>query len=236
MDHHLTAFTDDSAAAKAQTGIAYPATAATSPNHELPAGDAIRLRAAHRSVLRISHGQVWATLTFKNAHSAADMPSRAGDHFLARGDSLTLMAGEEVVLETYAIGYASSARYSWQSVQESALPTLAAATAARSDWQTGVAQPMKDLRHAGGLLMAAAGRLLQGLVCNAGGLITETASRFAILFIANRPDGTSAGGSFDSKNANKSGDCANRPAAGTRDAGAPMAVANLCKKPAAWRL
>ena len=76
----------------------------------LEAGRAITLQARHASVLRITRGRVW--LTFNPA--AQDPSVRTGDHFLSRGESLSLVAGEVVVMESYGLGDAPSADYSWE--------------------------------------------------------------------------------------------------------------------------
>ncbi len=81
----------------------------------LEAGRAITLQARHASVLRITRGRVW--LTF---NPGAQAPSaRAGDHFLARGESLSLAPGEVLVMESYGPGDAPSAYYSWEPAQVS---------------------------------------------------------------------------------------------------------------------
>ena len=76
----------------------------------LEAGRAITLQARHASVLRITRGRAW--LTF---NPGAQAPSaRTGDHFLGRGESLSLVPGEVVVMESYGPGDAPSAYYSWE--------------------------------------------------------------------------------------------------------------------------
>ena len=61
---------------------------------KLGAGRALTLRASQAGVLRIAHGRVWAT--FDSA--SQDIQVRAGDHFLGRGESLALRAGESLVI------------------------------------------------------------------------------------------------------------------------------------------
>ena len=81
----------------------------------LTAGQAITLRAKAISVLRIAHGRVWVTVTEVGPYSRV----MAGDHFLSRGDSLTLLPGQELVMEPFgrgcrrhaSSGYAQLARW-----------------------------------------------------------------------------------------------------------------------------
>ncbi len=63
---------------------------------KLGAGRALTVHASQAGVLRIAHGRVW--LTFSNA--GHDLRVRAGDHFLSRGESLSLAGGEAVVMES----------------------------------------------------------------------------------------------------------------------------------------
>lgn len=77
---------------------------------KLGAGRALSLQARHAGVLRIAHGRVWATLDNPEQNST----QRAGDHFLSRGDSLFLQSGESLVMESFGIGHASSAYFSWE--------------------------------------------------------------------------------------------------------------------------
>lgn len=76
----------------------------------LEAGRAVTLQARQASVLRITHGRVW--LTFNPG--ARDPSARTGDHFLSRGESLSLAAGEALVMEAYGPADAPSAYYSWE--------------------------------------------------------------------------------------------------------------------------
>lgn len=76
---------------------------------KLGAGRALTLHARHAGMLSIQHGRVW--LTFNNA--GQDLRVRAGDHFLNCGESLSLPAGGTVVIESYGLGHAPSAYFSW---------------------------------------------------------------------------------------------------------------------------
>ena len=73
---------------------------------KLGAGRALTLHAAQSGVLRIAHGRVWATFDA----ASLDAQVRAGDHFLSRGESLMLQAGESLVMESFSGGHARARR------------------------------------------------------------------------------------------------------------------------------
>ncbi len=75
----------------------------------LGAGRAATLRVREPGVLRIKRGRVWAT--FENAQQ--DVRVRAGDHFLARGESLDLLPGQTVVIESLGSKPSAAALFSW---------------------------------------------------------------------------------------------------------------------------
>lgn len=77
---------------------------------KLGAGQALALRARRDGVLYVTHGRVWATFD----HADARPSTRAGDHFLSRGDSLTLHPGESLVMEPLGQGHQPSAYLSWE--------------------------------------------------------------------------------------------------------------------------
>ena len=108
----------------------------------LTAGQAITLRAKAIRVLRISHGRVWVTVTGAEADSCVI----AGDQFLGEGDSLTLLPGQELVMEPFGNGEKTTAQFSWAPPGAAASKTQTAATA---NWHGGVQQPLLNLRHAG---------------------------------------------------------------------------------------
>ena len=122
----------------------------------LEAGHAVTLRAKALSVLRIAHGRVWVTVTGVGPYSRVI----AGDHFLSRGDRLTLLPGQEVVMEPFGRGEKTSVRFSWGPPGAAAAVVPIVPTA---HWRGGVLQPLLDLRHAGGLAVRAMGRLVLGL-------------------------------------------------------------------------
>lgn len=82
---------------------------------KLGAGRALTFHARQAGVLSIRHGRVW--LTFNNAEQ--DLRVRAGDHFLDRGESLSLSAGESVVMESFGLGQTPSACFGWEPAQAS---------------------------------------------------------------------------------------------------------------------
>lgn len=135
--------------------------APASNSRALLAGKAVTLRAQQLSVLRIAQGRVWATLTDAGCYSRV----LAGDHFLSQGQSLTLLPGQELVMESFnapASSHTATAHFSWE--------TAGVAASARQDARPGhratgmgVLQPLRDLRQALGLVAGACGRLVRGL-------------------------------------------------------------------------
>jgi hypothetical protein len=87
---------------------------------KLGAGRALSLQARHAGVLRIAHGRVWATFDRADRRSS----TRAGDHFLSRGDDLFLQAGESLVMESFGIGHVPSAYFSWEPARASRSETV----------------------------------------------------------------------------------------------------------------
>jgi hypothetical protein len=165
----------------------------------LPAGQAVKLRARKLSILRIAHGRVWVTVTEVGPYSRVI----AGDHFLSRGDSLTLLAGQELVMEPFGRGEMTSAQFSWGPPGAGAPITQLAAT---PNWRGGVMQPLLDLRHAGGLAARAMGRLLLGLGHAFVAEVERVGNYVAMIFVADDASRSGAGGTFD---------------AARRDSGAP---------------
>jgi hypothetical protein len=157
---------------------------------KLGAGRALTLRASQAGVLRIAHGRVWATFDF----ASQDIQVRAGDHFLGRGESLSLRAGESLVMESFSAGHAASAYFSWE-------PTAACAevTAMKepSGWRAGVMQPLVDLRAAFGLAASALGRLARGLAVGAAAGVEAVLTPFALVFVTARARPHVVGHDFD---------------------------------------
>ena len=156
---------------------------------KLGPGRALTLRATRPSVLRIAQGLVW--LTFDNAHH--DGGVRGGDHFLGAGDSVRLLSGQALVMESYSApgpSVALAAFFSWDPLPA----TSSVATASRRvpvfstgpAWRNDVLQPLSDLRAAFVLAGKASARLLCGLAGTSGVALRAMAPRFAIDFVAVR--------------------------------------------------
>ena len=120
--------------------------ARVSTDRKIDAGQAVSLRAEQPSVLRITHGRVWLTLSETSPCS----PVLAGDHFLSQGQSLTLLAGQALVMESFpssASKHPATAHFSWE--------TPGLVTSATAD--------AKPAHQALGLVASACSRLVQGL-------------------------------------------------------------------------
>ena len=180
MDHHSS--TPSKAIGDQLPTLNQANAAPVSAYRELAAGKAVTLRAMQLSVLRIAHGRVWATLSDVGPYSRV----LAGDHFLSRGQSLTLLPGQELVMESFgssANGFATTAHFSWETsgVAASAVQDSTPAQHAKG---IGVLQPLRDLRYALGLIAGASGRLVQGLAHGAATGPLMLLNTFAITFIA----------------------------------------------------
>ncbi|MEO8389103.1 MAG: DUF2917 domain-containing protein [Polaromonas sp.] len=156
---------------------------------KLGVGRALTLRASQAGVLRIAHGRVWAT--FDGA--SQDIHARAGDHFLMRGESLTLRAGESLVMESFSTGHAASAYFSWE---PASVRVEVPQEADAAGWRTGVLQPLVDLRAAFGLAAGAVLRLGRGLIRVAAAALEAVLTPVAAGFVAARRQ-PAAGHDFD---------------------------------------
>lgn len=140
---------------------------------KLEAGQAVTLRPHEAGVLRISRGQVWATLDGPHRGPGNDL----GDHFLIPGESLALLAGQRLVLEPWDAAGPAPAWFGWD-------PQFAAAEQPRRavrGWSVAVLQPLGDLRLAlGGLTRALAG------VAGAVVRLTAGLAGFALDLVADR--------------------------------------------------
>lgn len=146
---------------------------------KLDSGRAVTVRAGQSGTLRIAHGRVWAT--FEKAGD--DIDRRGGDHFLSRGDSLAVRAGDALVLEPYGHGHLPAAYYSWE-------PAAAnSAVRAQAGDVPGVLQSLRDLRVALGLVATALGRLARGLVGGTRAGVEGAATGAAMVFVAERGRG-----------------------------------------------
>jgi hypothetical protein len=166
----------------------------------LESGEAVKLRAKKLSVLRIGHGRVWVTLSEVGPYSRV----LAGDHFLSRGDSLTLLPGQELVMEPFGRGEKTSAQFSWGSPGAVAPVVQVLPTA---NWRGGVMQPLLDLRHAGGLAVRAMGRLVLGLGHAAVAEVERVATYIAMIFVADSADKSRAGSTFDAMSRDSGAPC-----------------------------
>jgi Protein of unknown function (DUF2917) len=124
---------------------------------KLAAGRAITLRPREAGILRVAHGQMWATWDGPHEGPLNDL----GDHVIATGGQLRVRAGQRLVVE--ALNGQSPAYFSWDPLP--APVRIGALSLAR------VVQPLDDLRVALALGAGAAGRLVAGLAGLAGDLL-----------------------------------------------------------------
>lgn len=119
---------------------------------ELAPGRALSLQPRAAGVLRIAHGQVWATVGGpQQGHG-----NESGDHFLQSGQQLGVRAGQHLVVEPWSKVSQTPAYFDW-----TPLPT--AVTASASRWHLAVIQPLHDLGLALRMAGSALGRLITGL-------------------------------------------------------------------------
>ena len=170
----------------------------------LAAGQAVTLRAKALSVLRIAHGRVWVTVTDVGACSRV----MAGDHFLSRGDSLTLLPGQELVLEPFGRGEKTSAQFSWGAPGAEAAVMQATTT---PNWREGVLQPLLDLRHASGLAARAMRCLFLGLGLGLGhaaaAAVVRVANYLAMIFVAGYARDSGVSSTFDAVSKGSTASC-----------------------------
>ena len=166
----------------------------------LAAGQALTLRARRLSVLRISHGQVWLTLTGAGPGPGPYSRVRAGDHFLNPGESLTLLPGQELVMEPFGTADGAPAQFTWgepgaeaAAVHVPPVPVMSPAAL----WRGSVVEPLRDLRHAAGLAARAMGRLVVGLGRLAGAVLVPIGPLVAMIFVAFDEGKTRATSQFD---------------------------------------
>lgn len=105
-------------------------------SYTLPAGQAMTVQARESGVLRVGQGRLWVTFS----HADRDLRVPAGDHFLGRGESLRLSAGQTVVME------------SWPEAAPGAKGAEGGATPACVSWEADApVRALAGLRHALGL-------------------------------------------------------------------------------------
>lgn len=156
------------------------ATPALSGCWKLGDGQALSLRPVRPGVLRIAHGRVW--LTFD--HARHDDGVRGGDHFLDAGDTLKVLPGQALVMESCRTAQHSAVYFSWDPLPASEGVTVSTrptgSFAGGPQWRAGVLQPLRDLRLALGLAGAASIRLAAGLVAAPVRALFSLAPRFAM--------------------------------------------------------
>lgn len=169
---------------------------------------ALTLRPCRPGVLRIAHGRVWITFD----HAQGDDAVRGGDHFLGAGDSLQLLPGQALVMESWNAAQGAAAYFSWDPLPASAglaLTARRATTFACSpQWRAGVLQPLRDLRLAAGLAARASGRLLAGLAGALAATLLAVVPRFAIDLVAGRARTTLAARAFKAHSSESRAHCA----------------------------
>lgn len=143
---------------------------------KLGAGRAVTLKPREDGVLRIAHGSVWVTLDGPHNGPANDW----GDHVLATGQSITLQAGQRVVLEPWGDQAGAPAYFSWDPMPA----VVRAPVRLVSQWQLAVVQPLADLRLAASLGFGAAARLVFGVARFGMDLVVPRGARPAAAFSA----------------------------------------------------
>ncbi len=119
---------------------------------QLVAGRAISLRPRLAGVLRITQGQVWATLDGPQQGAG----NESGDHFLQSGQRLLVGAGQHLVLEPWTESGEAPVYFEWT-------PVAAAGSVPAARWNATVIEPLHDLGRALQLVGSALGRLALGL-------------------------------------------------------------------------
>lgn len=153
---------------------------ALSGRWKLGQGQALTLRPVRPGVLQIARGRVWITFD----HACHDDGVRGGDHVLEAGDSLKLLPGQALVMESWATAQQRAVYFSWdplpatEGASINARPARVFASTAR--WQAGALEPLRDLETALGLAGAASVRLAAALVLITARALLSLAPRFAM--------------------------------------------------------
>ncbi len=113
-------------------------------------GRAISLRPGEAGLLRITRGQVWATVDGSPGCPGRDL----GDHFLQAGQELAVRAGQHLVMEPHGAACETPVYFEWTPLEE---------PVAASRWQRSVIWPLRDLGQALRVTGRALGRLVLGL-------------------------------------------------------------------------
>lgn len=144
---------------------------------------AVTLVPGEAGVLRVTHGQVWATLDGPHHGPANDW----GDLVLRSGQQLKLTPGQHVVVESYGDAVNESAYFSWE--PESALRQEAVAleVAAWQDIEPPVSEPARQ--DPSGVLALVAQRVVSFAQALARGLGFFVAGRGRVLsyYESNQP-------------------------------------------------
>lgn len=129
---------------------------------KLDAGQATTFQPRQAGVFRVAQGQVWITLNGMQ-HGEVEVP---GDHILKAGDTLQLEPGQRLVVESWTLGGqpAPTVYFSWEPVAEVVWDGRREAASAGAQWRGGVVQPSRELAQALRSAVAAASRLVLGLV------------------------------------------------------------------------
>ena len=122
---------------------------------KLVAGRAITLQPNEAGVLRIAHGQVWATFDGPHRGRANDL----GDFVIGAGEKLTVQPGQRLVIESWRRAGNDPAYFSWDPIPASDEQR----TSSSSRWHTEVAKPFAELGVALGMAVIAFGHLVWGL-------------------------------------------------------------------------
>lgn len=122
-------------------------------------GYAVTLQDAHATVLRITHGRVWATVDGPHAGPA----NNQGDIFLKAGERLTLEPGQRVVIEPWSASANEAVYFAWDAAPAVPLLTLQRQAQSGSRMQAAVLCPLRDFGLALKMAAQALGRLVSGI-------------------------------------------------------------------------
>nr|WP_315246451.1 DUF2917 domain-containing protein [uncultured Albidiferax sp.] len=127
---------------------------------KLDAGEATTFQPRQPGVFRVTQGAVWATVNGMQ-HGEPELP---GDRLLKAGDSLTLQAGQRLVVEPWNPAARTPVYFSWEPQAEVVWDGRHEAASVGAQWRGGVVQPSRDLAQALRSAGAAVSRLVLGLV------------------------------------------------------------------------
>lgn len=128
---------------------------------KLAAGQALSLQPRQAGLLRVAQGQMWVTLGVA-PHGAGN---ELGDCFLRAGEQLAVSPGQHVVLESFERAQQQAVLFDWT-------PGLAFVQAPAAQNAGPVAQPMRDLGLALGLVGTALLHLASGLLASGRQLVS----------------------------------------------------------------